>query len=139
MFADSYLKAADFLANGCKLRFNTPIYFLYAHAVELAFKAFLRSTGLTADQLKYRYGHGLTSLMGACSTKRPSVARRGADRAVVEWLEKGMNFRYISTGYYKNAPSLKAVSAVTTRLVKATKAACVLPGAMNYKSRGGNL
>lgn len=128
-YAESYLDAADFVAKGCEandceLRHKAPIRFLYAHAIELALKAFLRSTGVTPKQLKNRYGHRLVSLMDACEAKGLREAGHSVelDRAVVEWLDQErMDFRYISTGEKKGVPSLEKVSEVATRLVKATK------------------
>jgi HEPN domain-containing protein len=121
MFAASYLQAADFVADGRpKLAHSAPIYFLSAHAVELAFKAFLRSQGSTMGQLK-EYGHRLASLMDACRAKRPSIARRQADRVVIEWLGREvLDFRYIRTGF-KRMPFPRDVRNVAARLLEATK------------------
>jgi hypothetical protein len=44
--ARSYKKAADLLFENDKTLFS-PMYFLYAHASELALKAFLRAQGLS--------------------------------------------------------------------------------------------
>jgi hypothetical protein len=131
-YAESYLEAANFVAKGCEandceLRHKAPIYFLYAHAIELAFKAFLRSTGVTPKKLRDCYGHSLISLMDACETKGLREAGRSVelDRAVVEWLDQErMDFRYIRTGY-KSVASLEKVREVATRLVRATRAVCV--------------
>jgi hypothetical protein len=46
--------------------FNKPLYFLYFHTLELAFKAFLRSHNVPTRELKDKKGHELTELYEAC-------------------------------------------------------------------------
>jgi hypothetical protein len=52
MFAESYRDAANHLVQGCDLRHDAPIYFLYTHAIELALKAYLRAKGSTKGTVK---------------------------------------------------------------------------------------
>ena len=63
--ATQYQKAADQLLDSNFTR-HTPIYFLYSHAIELAFKAFLRAHGLPIVENHARNHHRLTELFEDC-------------------------------------------------------------------------
>src|SRR3954453_13567874 len=73
---ESFFKAAQHLQRACEtgelcLRFDTPIYYLYCHALELILKAFLRAKGMPAHRLASRkFGHALGS--GLCQA--PEIA-----------------------------------------------------------------
>jgi hypothetical protein len=50
---ESFFQSAQYLrsgveAEGLRLRFNMPIYYLYSHALELTLKAYLLSKGATS-------------------------------------------------------------------------------------------
>jgi hypothetical protein len=45
---------------------SRPLYFLYFHALELAFKAFLRSHHVPTEELKKSKGHTITELYEDC-------------------------------------------------------------------------
>jgi hypothetical protein len=64
-YAESYRDAANHLAQNCKLRHDAPLYFLYAHALELALQAYLRAKGATTDEMR-RLGHRLPVLLTVC-------------------------------------------------------------------------
>jgi hypothetical protein len=127
MFADSYAEAAKHLADTTDLRHKAPIYFLYAHAIELAFKAFLRTHGASLDDLKC-VGHSLPALM-------ERARAQGLDQGTLD--ENGLKllglldayshdheFRYIKTGF-KKLPNLNALHEVASRMLSATRSACV--------------
>ena len=67
MYADSYLDAASCVAAHSRHPHREPVYLLYAHAVEFALKAFLRSKGASIDEIE-AHGHRLDPLLGACRT-----------------------------------------------------------------------
>ena len=74
-------------------RAESPLYFLFAHAIELALKAYLRSRGLSAP--RGQRGHALQGLFEQCQRKGLQV---GCDlRNVIHLLEsenKQHGFRY---------------------------------------------
>src|SRR5689334_9942398 len=73
--SDSYFQAARYLREASesgrlKLPFDTPIYHLYSHALELAMKAFLRAKGMSAAELRSGgFGHQLLVLWQTCHEK----------------------------------------------------------------------
>ena len=73
LFGKSYLDSAEFLESNrhkgkLKLRFDAPIFFLVGHALELMFKAYLRSTGNELNDLK-KEGHGLRNLLSSAEAE----------------------------------------------------------------------
>lgn len=66
-FAQQYQKAANLLWDFDKT-LTTPIYFLYAHAIELALKAYLRSFNIPIVADKKRKHHKITQLYAECRT-----------------------------------------------------------------------
>jgi hypothetical protein len=71
--AIGYRRSADFLEEAlnkkqAEIEDLFPIYFLYSHAAELFFKAFLRLNGLSIAALaKKPYGHNLRKLYHKCN------------------------------------------------------------------------
>lgn len=69
--ATQYLSAASLVQlppstelEELKQRLSLPAYFLVGHAIELALKGFLASTGISIEELRKRaYGHDLTALI----------------------------------------------------------------------------
>ena len=49
-----------------KLLWDTPVYFLFFHAIELSFKAFLRSHNITTKELWKKKGHKVSELYEEC-------------------------------------------------------------------------
>jgi hypothetical protein len=94
--ARGYHRAANTLFPIAK-EVASPIYFLYAHTLELAFKAYLRSHGRSVPQI-----HNLESLCKSCQKEGLRVNRELAN--VIHLLEsenKVHGFRYfafVSTG-----------------------------------------
>lgn len=65
--AISYREAADLLVGRGDGTIGLPIRFLYSHAFELFFKAFLRLNGITVEDLaKKKFGHNLAVLYEKC-------------------------------------------------------------------------
>ena len=54
---------------------NMPLYFLYFHTLELAFKAFLRSHNVPTRELKDKKGHELTELYEDCRKRGLVIVR----------------------------------------------------------------
>jgi hypothetical protein len=112
-------------AKALRLRFEMPIYYLYSHAVELVLKSFLRAKGLTADNLKDRFGHGLVRLYGACRERGlilNPIAAAIVDDMVAMLADLGRNheFRYVTTGA-KTYPTLPAVRDICEALFVAVR------------------
>jgi hypothetical protein len=105
-FARSYRAAADYLDPGPPKSETThpdaPRDFLYAHAIELYLKAFLRTQGMSVDELK-KIGHDIPTL--AQLVARYGVPIEPQIGFVLELLNKDNVFgaRYIVTGYYQRA------------------------------------
>jgi hypothetical protein len=75
LLSESFFQSAQYLrsgveAEGVRLRFNMPIYYLFSHALELTLKAYLLCKGVTSNRLRSRdYGHKLQVLWEACLTE----------------------------------------------------------------------
>jgi hypothetical protein len=129
-FAESYLNAANQLADGWKLRHSAPIYYLYVHAIELALKAALRARGMTVRELRSKkYGHDLMQLVSACRKRRLASRlrlgkRREAILSVLNEMSCEQEFRYIKTGS-KALPTLESLRALASRLLDSVKPTCV--------------
>jgi hypothetical protein len=61
-FGDEYATAAAMLRQRDRHYVNAPLFYLYAHALELHLKAFLRARNFTLAQLK-TLGHDLSALL----------------------------------------------------------------------------
>jgi hypothetical protein len=64
-FAQQYQKAANLLHESDNT-LSTPIYFLFEHAIELALKAYLRSSDIPIVADKKRKHHKITQLYAEC-------------------------------------------------------------------------
>jgi hypothetical protein len=118
-FAESYRHAADRIrASKAKpLRFESPIRFLYYHAIELYLKSCLRGDGLDPETITRRYGHRFVKLRKACSTRGAQFDDE--DIAVMKVID-GDNYwrsRYIKTGFVSDA-SLGAVARTCNSLAR---------------------
>jgi hypothetical protein len=120
-YAVSYNGAADFLGKAPSLEVthpDEPREFLYAHAIEVYFKAFLRNHGLTVQKLR-TFGHDLGKLSNEYLKRGGSLSER--DRWVLSLLaasNANHELRYIRTGYYQKAP-LNDISQTALNLRKA--------------------
>jgi hypothetical protein len=116
-YAESYRHAANRL-HGSKARslpFDAPIRFLYYHSIELYLKSCLRATGLSADEIRGRYGHSFVKLLNAAA--RFGCEHDDEDCGVIKLVD-GTNYwkaRYIETGI-GTFPSLPGLARTTDSL-----------------------
>jgi len=105
-FAVSYNAAADTLGEENPLHVThpeEPREFLYAHAIELYLKSYLRDRGKTVQELR-SFGHSLNELSE--QYERAGGVLDEKDRWVVKMLalnNTSIEARYIKTGYYRKA------------------------------------
>jgi hypothetical protein len=131
MFAESYRDAANLLAQrASELRHQAPIYYLYAHSIELALKAALRAKGVTVEELSSkRLGHDLMKLLAECRnlrlTRRLRLGkRRESILSLLTELNRDHELRYIKTGS-TSRPTLGILREIATRLLDAARPLCV--------------
>lgn len=129
---ESFLSAARHLDAAIKdkalrLRHEMPIYYLYSHAFELAFKSFLRAKEVSDSDLRARkkFGHSLLKLHEACLKQGLILdARDGAFMCEIVNMLDGFGqhheFRYVTTGF-KRYPLLSEVSDTCGKLFEAIK------------------
>lgn len=100
-YAHSYWQSATKL-HFVKVRAShpdSPVLFLYCHAVELYLKAYLRAHGVSAAQLRKSYGHNLIRL--AAGARRNGLQFDDEDVAVVRLIPRlDTTARYIRTGQF---------------------------------------
>lgn len=118
-FAHSYWRSAVAL-HRVEVKATHPesvVWFLYAHAIELYLKAFLRGHAVSVAELRRRsFGHNIEKLTGA------AVARgfwlSDEDKEVLELIgstDDLLAFRYISTGPFTR-PTHEALDRTCTSL-----------------------
>ena len=113
-------------AKTLKLRFEMPVYYLYSHAIELTLKAFLRSRGLTANELARRpWSHDLLKLWDGCFERgfTSDLHTRLTTGAVVDLLAPyaaTYEFRYVQAGA-RTLPTLEVVREAAEALQAAIK------------------
>ena len=131
MYADSYLDAASCVMTHSRHPHRAPVYFLYAHAIEFALKAYLRSKALPVEAIE-AHEHRLSPLMNAChdrGLREPDhIGKIGS--AAIAALELGdTDARYVRTGF-KRRPDLAALRLFAEWLLAETKQHCVPHGAV---------
>src|SRR5436190_19491218 len=97
-FAESYRIAADILAHqhAKELRFDSPIRYLFYHSIELYMKAFLRSGGLTMQDIKERLGHRFSRMRAECMSS--GLAFDTSELAILDYIgDDYMEARYLVT------------------------------------------
>jgi hypothetical protein len=131
MFAESYRDAANLLAQrASELRHQAPIYYLYAHSIELALKAALRAKGVTVEDLSSkRLGHDLMKLLAECRKLRLQRRlrlgkRREAILSLLTELNREHELRYIKTGA-TSRPTLGILREIAARVLDAARLICV--------------
>ena len=126
-FGNEFAGAAALLRKADRLYVNPPLFYLYAHAIELQLKAFLRSKGYTLAQLK-RLGHNLKAVLSACQQQglesfvrltRAQVAAIGQ----VNLYYSAKQLEYIVTGS-KQFPKPELLSGVCEALYSGLAASC---------------
>jgi hypothetical protein len=133
LFGESFLKAAEFLQesiqNGpLRLRFDAPVYQLLTHSIELMLKAYLRAQGISAEDLRVKYGHGLQKLYAACGEAGLILSRDERVRAdiLIDWvgqIGKLHDFRYFAMGY-KQYPGIQDLERLGRELFAAIRPHC---------------
>lgn len=105
-FANSYWEAAKVLRKA-KLRTthpDSPVSFLYFHAIELYLKSFLRLHGVTTAELRSKaYGHSAMKL--SRKAVKLGISFDDEDIQVFSIMDTnaGIRTRYLQTGYYQTA------------------------------------
>ena len=98
-FAHSYAMSASAL---CDIKLHSthpdsPIRYLYSHAIELYLKAYLLMNGITLDELRSRaLGHRMSRLADKAISF--GLAIDSVQRAQIELLNQAIDDRYIKTG-----------------------------------------
>jgi hypothetical protein len=118
-FAESYRDCAERLSVDPPpgLIFEAPIEFLLFHAMELYLKAYLRSVGYSAEQLRSRkFGHLLRKLHAEAVEHGLKISRY--PDAFFDFMDPAepLSARYIATGFIQGKASLQAIRAVATEL-----------------------
>lgn len=100
-FAETYRKAAEALRE-TKFRAThreSPILFLYYHAIELYLKAFIRANGIHAYDLRVKYRHGIGQLSGKAA--KLGLQFRKEEEAIIQHMSTTSDViesRYLATG-----------------------------------------
>jgi hypothetical protein len=119
-FAHSYWRAAAALE---KVEVKAshpddPLWFLYCHAVELFLKAFLRTHGASARELRLRYGHSVRRL--AKASEKVGLQLSDEQREVIRCMSTlGTSLRYIRIGSFTR-PRLDALARTCKSFYDAT-------------------
>jgi hypothetical protein len=129
-YAVSYNGAADYLGKTGLLDVThpeAPREFLYAHAIELYLKAFLRNEGMTVQELR-SIGHNLERLQVEYQRKGGNLSEN--ESAVFRLFaanNSNNELRYIQTGFYRK-PSMEDISKATASLRRAVGKALAASG-----------
>ena len=125
-FAGQYQKAANLLCDSDKT-LRMPIYFMYAHAIELALKAYLRAADVPIVADKKRKHHKITELFRECQTLGlkvgpDDVTDMGNVVALLDGANEEQGLRYFRT---KGAayPDLSWTKDAVERLLQAIEPA----------------
>ena len=131
--AQSFFLAAESLERSIEsgelsLSFDMPVYYLYAHALELGLKAFLLAKGLSKEELKgHKFGHKLQPLWDACIQNGLQLTKTDVCvQSLIEVLAlyaKGFEFRYIEIGFQQR-PALIDIKSVMANIMSAVKPHC---------------
>jgi hypothetical protein len=97
--------------------FSAPTYYLLCHAMELALKGYLASSGVPKNKLQFKIGHDLEKALSQAQ-KRGFVPADDRFAELIEWLgpfHLDHSFRYRKTGLLRlPAP------AIAVEVIKAT-------------------
>jgi len=97
-FAGQYQKAANLVCDSDKT-LGVPIYFMYAHAIELALKAYLRAANVPIVADKKRKHHKITELFKECQRLglKDDVTDMGNVVALLDGANEEQGLRYFRT------------------------------------------
>ena len=116
LYADAYKRSAQTL-EAAKIQAgyqNSPVYFLYSHAIELYLKSFLRSFGVCPKKLANRnhFGHDFVKLMEGAEQYGLSLPSRES-QILKKWAMPSelLKARYFETGA-RLLPNLDELGAV---------------------------
>jgi hypothetical protein len=128
--ARSYWRSAEFLA-AAQLKLThpqSPVSFLFCHAIELYLKAYLRGVGnKSVDQLK-QLGHHVANLANAAVSSGLVIGHEQSEiLAHIVDTDMALEARYIVTGF-KNLPTNEALSNVAEALDKVIYSALAKSG-----------
>jgi len=94
--------------------FSAPTYYLLCHAMELALKGYLASSGVSKSKLQYKIGHDLEKAL-SLAQERGFVPADDRFVELVEWLGPSHldhSFRYRKTGLLRLPALTVAVEAI---------------------------
>jgi hypothetical protein len=103
-FAETYWTAAKALRRSKTkaTHKDSPIRFLYYHAIELYLKAFLRAHGIHPHELRTKYGHGARKL--SLKAEALGLSLDDEDRDVLDMMagaDTVIRSRYLLTGFFR--------------------------------------
>lgn len=126
---ESYFRTAEYLSQKreerqLRIRFFYHIeLMIYAHAIELLMKAFMRKAGVSNQQLRRKYGHNLPRLWKDCRNAGMKTKWWKRLEAVIRALDfhiSRQDFRYYETGSIP-FPSLKVVHDTAEELLRVVR------------------
>jgi len=125
--SESYLAASIVLQKHSRNEVSDPNYYLPAHALELALKAFLRGNGATLKCLR-GIGHDLEICLGRaeCFGLDSFCQMSNEDMAAIRLLNsyyKVKEFEYIVTGS-KRYPPITTLQEIVSRLLQKIEKFC---------------
>jgi hypothetical protein len=98
---------------------DAPVSLLFAHAMELYLKAFLRLKGVSVQRVKSGFGHDFRKLVDEASARGlPFTSEDSTIAAMLTEQESIRHSNYIETGHYRQ-PKLAALSRTCSRLDEA--------------------
>ncbi|MFK4657159.1 hypothetical protein [Bradyrhizobium japonicum] len=115
--AGDYLDAFERLAKTPAPQPLYPMYFLFAHCLELLFKSFLAARGVPKKKLKEpKLRHDLIALLDLCEAKQlPEVTDLRTYVASIQEMNSDHDFRYV-TNYSLSLPGPSHCIAIAKKL-----------------------
>ncbi len=128
-FANRFLEAGDIVFEGTRGTESAPVHYLYAHALELALKAFLRTQGVSIDVLKGKsLGHNLEKILEKAKSNGLEsyialTPERDLDIYYLNYCYQNKDFEYFLKGS-ATIPESKMVAKLVRDILAATKEIC---------------
>ena len=114
--------------------FSPVRYYLYCHSLELLFKVYLLTHGVTKDQLRYRFGHNLSKVLRKSKKlgienilKINDEEEQNVKLANDYYNKKGFEYFHVvpaATGY-KDLPDLVILKRLTEKLLDKLYDICI--------------
>ncbi|WP_347986225.1 hypothetical protein [Methylomonas sp. AM2-LC] len=135
LHATEFLIAAETLLNkAADIQYNMqyPIFYLFGHSIELSLKAFLFSSGMTANELK-KIGHDISKLFVEAQTRniQSLVEFNCIDIGVIQLLNidySSKKFEYRDSGGTYYLPNIAVTEEIARKLVIGLQIVCVKEG-----------